>query len=45
VPKHLFSSKQGPNGPATLTGYLDVLSYNEDQIKDIDNFAKQYVEV
>jgi hypothetical protein len=41
----LFSSKQGPNGPATMTGYLDVLSYSDDQIKDLDNFSKNYVEV
>jgi hypothetical protein len=28
-----------------MTGYLDVLSYSEDQIKDIDSFAKSYVDV
>jgi hypothetical protein len=41
----LFSSKQGPNGPATMTGYLDTLSYNEEQIADLDNLAKDYVEI
>jgi len=45
APKHLFSSKQGPNGPATMTGYLDALSYTDEQIKDLDQFSKNYVEI
>jgi hypothetical protein len=44
-PQRTFSSKQGPNGPATATGFLDVLTYSDSQIEDIYTFSKEYVEI
>lgn len=44
-PQKSFSSKQGPNGPATVTGFLEVLAYSQSQIDDISAFSKEYVEI
>lgn len=44
-PEKTFSSKQGPNGPATVTGFLEVLTYSDSQIEDISTFSNEYVEI
>lgn len=44
-PERSFSSKQGPNGPATVTGFLEVLAYSDSQIEDISAVSDEYVEI